>query len=190
MNHRVFIPDPDVDNSESHCVSDFHVHAVFLIRDRFIQRALIEHSSDMSDISTIHKHKRWHITTSPLYILEYQSLVNMMIIPDLGTEYLPSFLKQNNIPLNQSNMKEVNQDLDEEELETKKVPTNQSKRYNSAMLLTTRICDSAKIDVDVFKMVMPQLDQIYQNSQLLKIQNQQMEMQLRLLLHKLNQSYQ
>ena len=36
------------------------------------------------------------------------------------------------------------------------------------MSLTTRICELAKVDADVFRMVMPQLDQMYQNSMLLR----------------------
>ena len=39
----------------------------------------------------------------------------------------------------------------------------------SMTLVTAKICELAKSDMDVFKMVMPQLDQIYQNSQMLRI---------------------
>ena len=150
-------------------MSDFHVHTGYWIRDRYCQRALMHHSLDMSDISTIHK--RWHITTSPLHVIEYQSLVKMMIIPDLGVEALPNLLKQKTTSDYQPNRNECTENTEEEELQPKKltVPKNQSKRYNAVMVVTAKICELAKSDMDVFKMVMPQLDQIYQNSQMLRI---------------------
>ena len=104
--------------TDSHCVSDFHVHTAYWIRDRYCQRALMHHSLDMSNISTIHK--RWHITTSPLHVIEYQSLVKMMIIPDLGIEALPQFLKQKTTSNYPQNRNECTENTEEEELQQQK----------------------------------------------------------------------
>jgi len=41
--------------------------------------------------------------------------------------------------------------------------------YNAVMVITAKKCELAKSDVDMFKMVMPQFDQIYQNFQMLSI---------------------
>jgi len=78
----------------------------------YCQRALMHHLLGMSDISTIHQ--QWHITTSPLHIIEYQSLMKMMIIPDLGTEALPILLKQNTTSDNQPNMNECTENTEKE----------------------------------------------------------------------------
>ena len=112
-------------------------------------------------------HKQWHISTSPLFRIEYQSLVSMIWIANLGCDSLPRFLNPASVLLNEEVNTEEAKRVEEEPCKFS-VPTNKSKRYNSAISLTTRICELAKVDADVFRMVMPQLDQMYQNCMLVR----------------------
>ena len=74
----VFIPD-----GPEYCQSDYYVHTAFLIRCRYIQRALIEHKHRrLNDIDTIHE--RWHVVNHPLYPKVYNELVQTAKIE--GTE--------------------------------------------------------------------------------------------------------
>ena len=91
MEHTVFVPRPINKWYNQHSQSDFHMHTAFWIRDRYIQRALMDHPSlSMKENSTIHS--RWHITTSPLYKIEFGDLVNMIEIDGLVGASLPAFL--------------------------------------------------------------------------------------------------
>ena len=105
-------------------------------------------SLSTKDKSTIHT--RWHITTSPLYRIEFGDLVDMMEIDSLGDASLPAFLSSEHNPIVQTN------DHDDTETSPKKlpVPTNKAKRYNAVNLVARRICDMAKVYQEVFKMVM------------------------------------
>jgi len=63
-----------------------------------------------------------------------------------------------------------NNDADTIQTSPKKLslPTNKVKRFNAVNAVAGRICDMAKHDAEVFKMVMPQLQQMYQNCMLMR----------------------
>ena len=77
---------------------------------------------------------------------------------------LPAFLSSEPNP----NVK--NNDADTTQTSPKKLslPTNMVKRFNAVNAVAGRICDKAKHDAEVFKMVMPQLQQMYQNCMLMR----------------------
>jgi len=85
----------------------------------------------------------------------------------LGCDSLPRFLNPASVLLNEEVNTEEAKGVKEGPCKFS-VPTNKSKIYNSAISLTTRICELAKFDADVFRMVMPQLDQMYQNCMFLR----------------------
>jgi hypothetical protein len=158
MLRTVFIPD-STNGLAPHCQSDYHCHTAFWIRCRYIQRALLEHHTrSMDDLTTIHS--RWHIRNSPLYQVVHDDLVAMMKIDGLGNASLPAFLDA------ASPAEFANKDDNsiEETIPNFTKPTTQSSRYNNANALAGRIVAIAKVDPGVYRMVMPQLEQIYQNS--------------------------
>ena len=83
----------------------------------------------------------------------------MIEIDGLGDASLPAFLSSEHNPIVQTN------DHDDTETSPKKlsVPTKKSKHYNAVNTVAGRIYDMAKVDQEVFKMVMPQLQQMHQN---------------------------
>ena len=119
-------------------------------------------SLSMKVHSTIHT--RWHITTSPLYKIEFGDLVNMMEIEGLVGASLPAFLSSEANPVAKGN--EADTPLPSPVTFT--VPKNKAKRYNAVNSVAGRICELAKHDAEVFKMVIPQLNQMYQNCMLMR----------------------
>ena len=159
--HTVYVPDDET----MHCQSDFHVHTVFWIRDRYIQRALIDHPSrSMRQTSTIHF--RWHITNSPLYPIVYNELIELMEVDGLKMSALPSFLANAPNPETIGLLSaDENEDVDKQEHRRKgfSVPNCKKKRYNDGNSITSSINDMISRDKRLYEMVMPQYKQIYQN---------------------------
>jgi len=88
----------------------------------------------------------------------------MMKIDGLMGASLPAFFSSEPNPIAKNN------DHDTTETSPKKlsVPTNKVKRFNAVNAVAGRICDMVKHDAEVFKMVMPQLQQMYQNCMLMR----------------------
>ena len=164
MERTVFIPHLS-GKYRHHCQSNFHVHTAFWIRDRYIQRALMQHPSRTTRDDTTN-HFRWHITHSPLYQIEYESLVSMMRVDGLGLQSLPAFLKTqkaNRTPLTCNDDDEVYHPPPKIV-----VPSSKAKRYSEANTVAGRIVELAKLYPDVFRMVMPQLNHIRDNCVLMR----------------------
>jgi hypothetical protein len=178
MEHTVFIPDSTQNGVavSPHCQSDFHVHTSFLARDRFIQRALMEHPKrSMKDETTMHS--RWHIKKSPLYKPVYDNLVATMKIEGLGDAALPAFLTDATsrrvspavaAAMNVANDSDEEDSIEDYSIRRISVPNSESARYNQANTLAGRIVEIAKKDPEVFRMVMPQFQQMYQNSMMMR----------------------
>mmetsp|Transcript_18545 Transcript_18545/g.30375 ORF Transcript_18545/g.30375 Transcript_18545/m.30375 type:complete len:375 (+) Transcript_18545:446-1570(+) len=164
MLRTVFIPDSD----DLHCQSNYHVHTCSFIRCRYIQRALIDHKTrSMNDLSTIHL--RWHIKRSPLYEIVYNNLVTLMKIDGLGGDAeLPAFLTPATNPECAHSSITGTGDADDDSVEEIPqklvVPSTKIRRFNEANSITKGILELAKDDKEVFRMVVPQLQQMYQNS--------------------------
>jgi len=121
----------------------------------------------MNDLDTIHT--RWYINNSPMYNIVRSNLVALMKIDGLGPASLPEFLA----PVasataaaakNGEDGDEGDEDSIEETRPKVQVPRSKAKRFNEANIVTRQITEMAKESEEVFKMVMPQLEQIYQNS--------------------------
>ena len=162
MLHTVFIPD----SNDLHCQSDFHVHTCSWIRCRYIQRALIQHKTrSMNDLTTIHK--RWHISNNPMYNIVRNNLAALMIIDGLGAASLPQYLA----PIASAATAAQNGEDDDKGEDDSigatvpriRAPNCKSTRYNSGLAITRQILDLAKENKDVYEMVMPQFNQMYQN---------------------------
>eukprot|EP00984_Skeletonema_dohrnii_P012624 scaffold5141_cov94-Skeletonema_dohrnii-CCMP3373.AAC.1 len=139
MLRTVFIPDSD----DLHCQSNYHVHTCSFIRCRYIQRALIDHKTrSMNDLSTIHS--RWHIKNSPL-------------VPPAPnpTECAHSSIADTG-DTDEDSVEEISQKL--------VVPSTKVRRFNDVNFIIKPILELAKEDAEVFRMVVPQLKQMYQNS--------------------------
>ena len=170
MRRTVFVPDSD----DLHCQSDFHVHTCSFIRCRYIQRALIEHKTrSMRDLSTIHS--RWHVKNSPLYKVVYNNLVALMKIDGLGANALPAFLNPTTTPSASAHAAIVSAgaagNADEGSIEAISqkvvVPNSKARRFNEANFVAKPILELARKHPEVFRMVMPQFQQMYQNSLML-----------------------
>lgn len=164
MERTVFIPDATGnENRTLHCQSSFHVHTAFFVRCRYIQRALMDHKHrSMRDDSTMHK--RWHITSSPLYASVRQNMINLMEIEGLGSASLPGFLTTTTPVATAADADQQDEDYFEEPLKKKiRVPTNKTARYNAINVKATQIASMAKTDPAVFRMVLPQMTQMYDN---------------------------
>ena len=151
MLRTVFIPD----SNDLHCQSDYHVHTCSFIRCRYIQRALISHKTrSMKDLSTIHP--RWHLKNCPMYPIVHKKLVSLMKVDGLGTASLPAFLA----PAASSTTAEIDEEIPQKVV----VPKNKARRYNEVMTICKQIVNIAKEDDEVFRTVIPQLQQMYQTS--------------------------
>ena len=163
MERLVFIPDPVLDGDTPHCQSNFHHHTSTFIRDRYIQRALLEHPSrSMKDNDTLHP--RWHITNSPLYHIVRQDMIDLMEIPGLGSASLPTFLSSSASTTAGAATEGSNSAGSVVDLPKRvSVPSTKLMRYNEINKLNGRIVEMAKEDPELYKMVFPQFEQIYQN---------------------------
>lgn len=165
MERQVFIPDPVLDGDTPHCQSNFHHHTSTFIRDRYIQRALLEHPSrSMKDNDTLHP--RWHITNSPLYHIVRQDMIDLMEIPGLGSASLPAFLSSSASTTAGGATATTVATATAAVVDLPKrvsVPSTKLMRYNEIHKLNGRIEEMAKEDPELYKMVFPQLEQIYQN---------------------------
>ena len=162
MLRTVFIPDSD----DLHCQSDFHVHTCSWIRCRYIQRALMQHKTrSMNDVTTIHK--RWRISNNPMYNIVRNNLAALMMIDGLGAASLPRYLA----PITSAATAARNGDDDDKGDDDSigatvpriRAPNCKQTRYNSGLAITKQILDLAKANKDVYEMVMPQFNQMYQN---------------------------
>ena len=164
MLRTVFIPDSD----DLHCQSNYHVHTCSFIRCRYIQRALIDHKTrSMNDLSTIHS--RWHIKNSPMYQVVYNNLVTLMKVDGLGDAALPAFLTPAPNPTECAHSSiadtgDTDEDSVEEISQKLVVPSTKVRRFNDVNFIIKPILELAKEDAEVFRMVVPQLKQMYQNS--------------------------
>jgi hypothetical protein len=151
MLRTVFIPD----SNDLHCQSDYHVHTCSFIRCRYIQRALISHKTrSMKDLSTIHP--RWHLKNCPMYPIVHKKLVTLMKVPGLGTASLPAFLA----PTPTSTTAEIDEEIPQKVV----VPKSKTRRYNEIMTICKQIISIAEEDDEVFRTIIPQLQQMYQTS--------------------------
>lgn len=112
----------------------------------------------MRDDSTMHK--RWHITSSPLYASVRQNMINLMEIEGLGSASLPGFLTTTTPVATAADADQQDEDYFEEPIKKKvRVPTNKIARYNAINVKATQIASMAKTDPAVFRMVLPQMNQ-------------------------------
>ena len=143
----VFVPDDEND----HAVSNFYMFTSFRIRCRYIQRALMDHPTrSMTQMSTLHK--RWDIRGHPLYKDRYDLMVGLMRIDGLDVESMPNIL-------------EGAADESSSDIIVKKPREfiSKNKRYTEASTLTKKIVEYAKENMEIFHMVMPQLNVMLDN---------------------------
>lgn len=164
--HTVFIPNAVQEGGGGenlHCQSDYKMHTAFWIRDRYIQRALMDHPTrSMNDVTTMHS--RWHITRSPLYQIVRDDMIEMMEIPGLGDASLPAFLATSAAASEATEQQIDQDDADDAEMETRVfAPKRMDKRYTDTNTVASKIVDMAKRDPKVYEMVLPQLQKMYQN---------------------------
>ncbi len=165
--HTVFIPDAIPGGDNLHCQSSFHMHTGYWIRDRYSQRALMEHPSrSMKDESTMHV--RWHINTSPLYNIALQNMISLMEIDGLGDNSLPDFLSSARQPRPANEQSSQSENVDDDKPIKWRAPSTKGDRYNAANTIAGRIVDMAEMDMKVYEMVMPQLHAMYNNCVLIR----------------------
>lgn len=158
MKGTVFIPDKveGARTEDQYCRSDSAMHNAFLLRCRFIQRALLEHRvRDMDDLSTIHG--RWHIASHPLYAKVHEELVAQWKIDGLGSKSLPHFLQADSTQ--STSIKRIS--------EKPAVPAKKPERKAALTNVTANIIELASKRKDVYASVMPQLKQILRNASLM-----------------------
>ena len=160
--HTVFIPNcvDGADNKDQYCQSNYFVHTCFLIRDRYIQRALLDHPTrSFSDIDTMHE--RWYIVSHPLYNDVHQNLVNTMQIDGLGNKSLPPSLSS------KSKSTGPKDTLAMMVPSVVRHPPKKQQRKDALTHLTKQIIDIAAKDAKVYTVVIPQLTKILHNSVLM-----------------------
>jgi len=118
----------------------------------------------MKDNDTLHP--RWHITNSPLYHIVRQDMIDLMEIPGLGSASLPAFLSSSASTTVGGATATAVATATAAVVDVPKrvsVPSTKLMRYNEIHKLNGRIEEMAKEDPELYKMVFPQLEQIYQN---------------------------
>eukprot|EP00956_Cyclotella_meneghiniana_P026661 scaffold58164_cov43-Cyclotella_meneghiniana.AAC.5 len=168
MSRQVFIPNKKSNGTFHHCQSNYHLHTTFWVRCRYVQRALMDHDErTVKDIDTIHK--RWHLSSSPLYPLVLKEMTEQMHINGLGNASLPWFIAGAMAPVRTAASENGNNATMEEDQWKKKraVPSASGRRYHNVGVITKQIKELAKMNEEVYAMVMPQLDQILNNAMFL-----------------------
>jgi len=132
------------------------MHNIFWIRDRFIQKALMDHNVCKYDhMDTIHP--RWDIRRHPLYLKKWNSLVDLMKIRlnIVGQEYVPGVLTAAAVgdPGSKS-------DSADSIVVHRRKPMYRNERYNCIRSITAALEEFGKADHDAYNSIMAPLEQL------------------------------
>jgi hypothetical protein len=91
-----------------------------------------------------------------MYPIVHKKLVTLMKVPGLGAASLPAFLA----PTPTSTTAEIDEEIPQKVV----VPKSKTRRYNEIMTICKQIISIAEEDDEVFRTIIPQLQQMYQTS--------------------------